>query len=136
MIHAPRDFLERYQVTEHREVREEHGRYSTLAHQLSDIFWWPSNLCKAQAPLDTLQELPGDFIAHHVPLVTFVQLFSCAPLMNTHHGDTDRPCCFANTQTEVTIVCIDVSTFLCGFDDFHDRFEYTFVKISFLELAE
>lgn len=110
--------------------------YSTLAHQLSDIFWWPPNLCEAQAPLDALQELSSDFIAHHVPLVTFVQLLPRAPLMDTHHGDTDRPCCFANTQTEIAIVGVDVSTFLCCFDDFHDRLEDAFVKISFLELAE
>lgn len=109
---------------------------STLAHKLSDIFWWPPNLCKAQASLDTLQKLPGNFIAHHVPLVAFMQLLSRAPLVDTNHSDADGPCCLADTQAEIAIVGINVSTFLCSFDDFDNGFEDAFVEISLLELAE
>ncbi len=71
-----------------------------------------------------------------MPFVALVQLLARAPLVDTHHGDADGPCCLANTQTEIAIVGIDVAAFLCCFDDFDDGFEDALVEISLLELAE
>lgn len=69
-------------------------------------------------------------------IVALVQLLARTPLVDTHHGDADGPCCLADTQAEIAIVGIDISTFLCCFDDLDDGFEDAFVEISFLELAK
>jgi hypothetical protein len=71
-----------------------------------------------------------------VPLVTFVQLLSRAPLVDAHHGDTNGPCGFANAKTKIAVVRINIPAFLSCFDDLNDRFEDAFVEVSFLEFAE
>lgn len=69
-------------------------------------------------------------------LVALVQLLASAPLVDAHHGDADGPCCFADTQAQIAIVGVDISTFLCCSDDFDDRLEDAFVEISLFELAK
>ena len=64
------------------------------SHQLQLIIRRPPRLRKTQTPLYTLQKLSRHLITHNMrrPLITLVQLFSCAPLVDPHHRHTDRPC--------------------------------------------
>jgi hypothetical protein len=32
--------------------------------------------------------------------------------VNTNHGHTNRPCCFSDTESQVAVVCIHITTFL------------------------
>lgn len=65
-----------------------------LAHELQRCCWWPAGLRETQASLDGLQELSRDFIAHDMCsiLVVRMQLLTCGSLVDTNHGDTNRPC--------------------------------------------
>lgn len=65
-----------------------------LAHELQRSGWWPASLAETQASLDALQELSCDLVAHDMRsvLVVCVQLLAGRSLVDTDHGDTNRPC--------------------------------------------
>jgi hypothetical protein len=105
-------------------------------HQLSDIFRWPSNLCKAQTSLDALQELPRDLVSHDMTLVTLMQFLSSTTLVDTNHGNSNWPRCLSNTQTQISIVGVDISPLLSCFDDLDNRFQDPLVYIAFLKFSK
>ena len=69
------------------------------AHQLTHVCRWPPHLRERQTPLDALQVLPRNFVAHHMAFLAIVKLLTSATLVDTNHGHTNRPRCFANTET-------------------------------------
>src|SRR4051812_4538360 len=75
-----------------------------LAHKLADILRRPSDLSKRQTPLDALQILPRDLAAHDMPPLTAMKLLSSTTLVDTHHGDTNRPGRLADAQPQIPII--------------------------------
>lgn len=69
-------------------------------------------------------------------LVTLVELLSSTTLVNTNHSNSNGPSRFADTESEISIIGIDIAAFLGCFDDFNYRFQNAFVDIAFLEFAE
>lgn len=63
-------------------------------------------------------------------LGTIVQLLPRTSLVDTHHGDTNRPRCLADTETEVAVVCVNVSSLLQGLHDLDDGGEERVLEIS------
>lgn len=63
-----------------------------LPHHLQRILRDPPRLAKGQAPLDALQELSRDLVAHDMRgHALLMQLLARGTLVDTHHGDTDGP---------------------------------------------
>jgi len=56
--------------------------------------------------------------------------------VDAHHGDSDGPCCLANTEAQIAVVGVDVSALLGCLDDLDDGLEDAFVEVAFLEFAE
>lgn len=106
------------------------------SHELPDILWRPAYLCKCQAPLDALQILSRHLVAHDMALLAVMQLLASTPLVDTHHGNTDRPSRLSNAQPQITVVGVHIPPFLGRLHDLHYRLEYTLVEVSLLELPE
>jgi hypothetical protein len=106
-------------------------------HQLPHIIRRPPRLSKAQTPLDSLQILPGHLIAHDMRLlITLMQLLAGAALMDTDHGDADRPGGLTDAKTEVAIVGGDVAPLLGVTHDGADRGEDAVGEVLAFESAE
>lgn len=65
-----------------------------------------------------------------------MQLLSRTTLVNTHHGHADGPGGLSDAEAEVPVVCVDVATFLEGFDDLDDGREEGVVEVAGFEFAE
>jgi hypothetical protein len=64
------------------------------SHQLQLVIRGPPRLRKAQTPLDALQIFARYLIAHDMSrvFVVLMELLASRTLVNTNHGDSDRPC--------------------------------------------
>jgi len=71
-----------------------------------------------------------------MPLITLMQLLPGTTLVDTNHGDSDGPCCFTDTESQVSIVRIHVTAFLSCLDDLNNRLKDTFVDVAFLKFAK
>jgi hypothetical protein len=56
--------------------------------------------------------------------------------VNTNHGDTNRPRCVSNTQTQISIIGIHIAALLESLDNFYNRLENIVVKLSLFEFAK
>lgn len=110
--------------------------YPFLAHQLPQICWWPSDLCKCKTPLDTLQDFARNFITHDVTFFSIMKLLACTSLVDTNHGDTNGPGSFADAQAEIIVVGVDIASFLEGFDNLHYRSYERVVEVASFKLSK
>lgn len=109
---------------------------SRSPHQLPQVARRPAYLCKSEAPLDALQVLAGDFVAHDVALFAVVQLLPRASLVDAHHCDADGPGRLADAQAQVAVVRVDIATLLEGLDDLDDGLEDGVVNVVLFEFSE
>jgi hypothetical protein len=68
--------------------------------------------------------------------LSIMKLLASATLVDTNHGNTDGPCCLAYTQTQVSIIGIDVTTLLKSLNNLYNRFENIVVELALFKLAE
>lgn len=68
-------------------------------------------------------------------LFAIVQLLASASLVDTHHGDTDGPGRFADTEAEVAVVGVDVPALLKCLDDLDDGLQQGVVKVIFFKFS-
>lgn len=106
------------------------------SHQLPDVGGRPADLRKSEEALDALQVFARDLVAHDVPALAVVQLLAGAALVDADHGDADGPGGLADGEAEVAVVCVDITAFLCGFDDFDNGREEVVVEVVLFEFAE
>lgn len=69
-------------------------------------------------------------------LFTVVQLLARTALVDTDHGHTDGPRRFTDTETEISVIGVDIAPLLEGLDDFNDRFQEVVVELALFEFAE
>lgn len=91
---------------------------------------------KGETTLDALQILACNLITHNMAFLSIVKLLASTALVDTNHGNTNGPCCLANTQTQVSIVGIDVTTLLKSLDNLYDRLENIVVELTLFKFAE
>ena len=103
---------------------------SNSAHQLSKICRRPPDLGKGKTPLDALQKLARDLIAHDVAFGSAMQLFASASLVNANHGYANGPCGFADAEAEVVVIGIDVAPLLESLDDLYDGFDERVIQVA------
>lgn len=128
------------------------------AHELHLIIGWPSSLSKTETSLDALQEFPRNLVAHDMCLIVgFMQLFSGGSLMDTNHSYANWPCPgiqisnqirenldliqmknlrFANTQPQIPVVSIHISSLLRTLDNLHHWLQHTLLHVPLFELLK
>jgi hypothetical protein len=93
-------------------------------------------LRKGETTLDALQILACDLITHDMAFLSIMKLLASTALVDTNHGNTDGPRRLANTQTQVSIIGIDIATLLKSLDNLYDRLENIVVELTLFKLAE
>lgn len=71
--------------------------------------------------LEALDVLARRLVVKNVSDVVAENLFSSRTLVDTNHGDSDRPRCISDRQSQVGVVCLEILANLEVVRDFCDR---------------
>ena len=90
-------------------------------------------LAYSQESLDALQVLPLCLIVHHVGDLAREYAGTATPLVDTHHGHTDRPWRITDRQLQVLVMCPYILFHEAVLDEEVESIEYLGVALFPLE---